>query len=79
MKTFMAFYQSVQYGKIVPLTANSTILQAMSDVIKTIHIMDFDVREEIQWPLIFEAISHKGKGKNHIYIQIKKIIFFTLI
>ncbi|CAA2967355.1 Hypothetical predicted protein [Olea europaea subsp. europaea] len=62
MKAFIVFYQSLPYGKFAHFTANSAILQAMPDDIKTIHIIDFDVGEGIQWPPVFEAISHKGKS-----------------
>ncbi|CAI9774788.1 unnamed protein product [Fraxinus pennsylvanica] len=70
MKAFMVFYQSLPYGKFAHFTANSAILQAMPDDIKTIHIIDFDVGEGIQWPPVFEAISHKGKSLRFTSIRL---------
>ncbi|KAL2557940.1 DELLA protein RGL2 [Forsythia ovata] len=71
MKAFMVFYQSFPYGKFAHFTANSAILQAVPDDAKTIHIVDFDVGEGIQWPPVFEAISQKGKSLRFTSIKLE--------
>ncbi|CAI9782363.1 unnamed protein product [Fraxinus pennsylvanica] len=65
---FKAFYQGLPYGRLAHFVANSAILEAMPDDAETIHIVDFDIGEAIQWPPVIEAIS-----------QMHKALKFTLI
>lgn len=59
---FKAFYQCFPYGRFAHYTANSAILEAMPSDAETIHIVDFDMGEGIQWPPLMESLSRKGKS-----------------
>ncbi|KAL3531661.1 hypothetical protein ACH5RR_005182 [Cinchona calisaya] len=59
---FKAFYQCFPYGRFAHFTANSAILEAMPSDVDTIHIVDFDMGDGVQWPPLMEAMSRKGKG-----------------
>ncbi|CDP06443.1 unnamed protein product [Coffea canephora] len=59
---FKAFYQWFPYGRFAHFTANSAILEAMPSDAETIHIVDFDMGEGIQWPPLMDSISRKGKS-----------------
>ncbi|KAL2546577.1 Scarecrow-like protein 26 [Forsythia ovata] len=67
-EAFKAFYQGLPYGRCAHFTANSAILESMPNDAATLHIVDFDIGEGIQWPPIIEAIS-----RTH------KVLKFTLI
>ncbi|KAF6146965.1 hypothetical protein GIB67_036684 [Kingdonia uniflora] len=54
---FKAFYQIFPYGKFAHLTANMSILEAIPDDVETIHIIDLDIGDGIQWPPVIEAIG----------------------
>jgi hypothetical protein len=58
---FMAFYQTFPEGRFAHFAANSAILEAMPDDAETIHIVDFDMGEGVQWPTMIEAISSQHK------------------
>ncbi|KAE8099134.1 hypothetical protein FH972_017138 [Carpinus fangiana] len=58
---FMAFYQTFPEGRFAHFAANSAILEAMPDYAETIHILDFDMGEGVQWPTMIEAISSQHK------------------
>lgn len=59
---FKAFYQWYPYGRFAHFTANSAILEALPSEVDTVHIVDFDMGEGIQWPPLMEAISQRGKS-----------------
>ncbi|KAF7845284.1 nodulation-signaling pathway 2 protein-like [Senna tora] len=56
-----ATYLGLPHGRFAHFTANSAILDAIPEDSEVIHIIDFDMREGIQWPLIIEAISQQKK------------------
>ncbi|KAG2686087.1 hypothetical protein I3760_10G160200 [Carya illinoinensis] len=58
---FQVFYQSFPQGRFAHFVANSAILEAMPDDAKTIHIVDFDMGEGIQWPPMIEEIARQKK------------------
>ncbi|KAL2500251.1 nodulation-signaling pathway 2 protein-like [Forsythia ovata] len=51
-----------QYGRFAHFTANSEILEAMPDDAATMHIVGFDIGEEIQWPSVIETIGRMHKA-----------------
>ncbi|KAF5747641.1 nodulation-signaling pathway 2 protein-like isoform X1 [Tripterygium wilfordii] len=55
---FRAFYHIFPYGRFAHIAANSAILEAMPNDAETIHIVDFDMGEGIQWPPMIEAVAH---------------------
>ncbi|MCD9640890.1 hypothetical protein HAX54_026602 [Datura stramonium] len=58
---FKAFYQVFPLGKFAHFAANSAIIEAVPDDADTIHIVDFDMGEGIQWPSIIEAMGQRRK------------------
>ncbi|KAK9986187.1 hypothetical protein SO802_031138 [Lithocarpus litseifolius] len=58
---FQALYQALPDGKFAHFAANSAILEAIPDDAETIHIVDFDMGEGVQWPPMIEAIAHQHK------------------
>ncbi|KAL3753540.1 hypothetical protein ACJRO7_000876 [Eucalyptus globulus] len=58
---FLAFYQAFPYGRFAHFAANSALLEAMPDGAETIHIVDFDMGEGIQWPPVIEAVAQRNK------------------
>ncbi len=58
---FQALYQALPAGKFAHCAANSSILEAMPDDAETIHIVDFDMGEGVQWPPMIEAIANQNK------------------
>ncbi|KAL2546578.1 nodulation-signaling pathway 2 protein-like [Forsythia ovata] len=61
-EAFKAFYQGLPYGRFPPFTANSAILEAKPDDAATMHIVDFDIGEGIQWPPVIEAMGRMPKA-----------------
>ncbi|CAA2972293.1 Hypothetical predicted protein [Olea europaea subsp. europaea] len=61
-EAFKAFYQGLPYGRFAHFTANSAILESMPSNATTLHIVDFDIGEGIQWPPVIEAISRTHKA-----------------
>ncbi|KAG7960922.1 hypothetical protein I3843_10G151900 [Carya illinoinensis] len=66
---FQAFYQSFPQGRFAHFAANSVILEAMLDDAETIHTVDFDMGEGIQWPPMIEEIACQKKKKINIDID----------
>ncbi|GFS38572.1 hypothetical protein Acr_00g0058370 [Actinidia rufa] len=58
---FKAFYQIFPYGKLAHFTANLAILEAVPENIETIHIVDFDVGEGVQWAPMIESVASLRK------------------
>ena len=54
---FKAFYQIFPYGKFAHFAANSAVLEAMPHDAETIHIVDFDMGEGLQWSSMIDAIG----------------------
>lgn len=61
-EAFRAFYQIFPYGRFAHFAANSTILEAVPADTETIHIVDFDMGEGVQWPPMLEALARLQKG-----------------
>ncbi|CAA2968739.1 Hypothetical predicted protein [Olea europaea subsp. europaea] len=61
-EAYKAFYQGLPYGRFAHFTANSAILESVPNDAATLHIVDFDIGEGIQWPPIIEAISRTHKA-----------------
>ncbi|XP_047261588.1 protein NODULATION SIGNALING PATHWAY 2-like, partial [Capsicum annuum] len=59
---FKVFYQVFPLGKFSHFTANSAIIEVVPDDAQTVHIVDFDMGEWIQWPPIIEAIGQRRKA-----------------
>lgn len=59
---FKAFYQIFPIGKFAHFAANSAIMESIPDDAETIHIVDFDMGEGIQWPPIIEAMCQRRKA-----------------
>lgn len=59
---FKVFYQSLTCGRFAHFTANSAILESVPDDAATLHVIDFDIGEGIQWPSLIEALSRKQKA-----------------
>ncbi|PHU12467.1 hypothetical protein BC332_19397 [Capsicum chinense] len=49
-------------GKFAHFTANSAIIEVVPNDAQTVHIVDFDMGEWIQWPPIIEAIRQRRKA-----------------
>lgn len=56
-KAFRAFYDICPYGKFAHFAANTAILEAIPEDVRTIRIIDFDMGEGVQWPPLLEALS----------------------
>ncbi|KAI4368911.1 hypothetical protein MLD38_017414 [Melastoma candidum] len=56
-----AFYQTIPVGKFTHLAANSAILNAIPEDTHVIHIVDFEVEEGIQWPLLIHEMACRGQ------------------
>ncbi|GMI96423.1 hypothetical protein HRI_003311600 [Hibiscus trionum] len=59
---FRVFYQMFPYWRFAHFVANSAILEAMPDDVHTLHVVDFDIGEGIQWPPVIEAMAWKHKS-----------------
>ncbi|XAR55795.1 hypothetical protein NMG60_11035998 [Bertholletia excelsa] len=58
---FKAFYQIFPYGRFAHFAANQAILEAIPEEAEMVHVIDFDMREGVQWPPLMEAIAQKQK------------------
>ncbi|KAK3019427.1 hypothetical protein RJ639_004145 [Escallonia herrerae] len=65
---FHVFYQSFPYGRFAHFTANTAILEAIPDDVTTVHIVDFDKGEGVQWPPMIEAIGRRKKALRLTFI-----------
>ncbi|PIN13369.1 hypothetical protein CDL12_14013 [Handroanthus impetiginosus] len=59
---FKVLYQSLPNGRFAHFTANSAILESVPNDADTIHIVDFDMGEAVQWPPLIETFSRKQKA-----------------
>ncbi|XP_068667761.1 protein NODULATION SIGNALING PATHWAY 2-like [Aristolochia californica] len=57
---FRAFYDICPYGRLAHFVANGTILESIPVDTEIVHIVDFDMREGLQWPPLIEAV---GRGR----------------
>ncbi|KAF4401394.1 hypothetical protein G4B88_001588 [Cannabis sativa] len=69
---FKAFCQFFPYVKFAQFTANSAILEATPDDVDTLHIVDFDMREGLQWSQAIEAASSRWKSLKLTSIRLAK-------
>ncbi|XP_030479747.1 protein NODULATION SIGNALING PATHWAY 2 [Cannabis sativa] len=69
---FKAFCQIFPYVKFAQFTANSAILEATPDDVDTLHIVDFDMREGLQWSQAIEAASSRWKSLKLTSIRLAK-------
>lgn len=78
----------VPYTKFAHFTANDIILQAF-DGADRIHVIDFDVKQGLQWPALFQSLAVRECGPpSHIritgmklesfYLYCKKILVFIV-
>lgn len=58
---FLTFYQAFPYGRFAHFMSNSALLEAMPDETETIHVVDFDMGEGIQWPPVIDAVARRNK------------------
>nr|POE77175.1 scarecrow-like protein 6 [Quercus suber] len=58
---FQALYQALPDRKFAHFATNFAILEAIPNDVETIHIVDFDMGEGVQWPPMIEAIAHQDK------------------
>ncbi|XP_075489696.1 protein NODULATION SIGNALING PATHWAY 2-like [Primulina tabacum] len=58
---FNLFYQALPLGRFAHFVANSEILESVSDYVTTIHVVDFELGQGVQWPPMIEALSQKHK------------------
>ncbi|CAI0424163.1 unnamed protein product [Linum tenue] len=58
---FRAFYQIFPYGRFAHFAANSAMVESIPAEAETVHIVDFDVGEGVQWPPVIEALARLGK------------------
>ncbi|KAG9155907.1 hypothetical protein Leryth_004151 [Lithospermum erythrorhizon] len=56
---FNVFSESLPYGKFAHNIANQSILESIPDDVDRVNIIDFDIRDGTQWPIVLEAISAK--------------------
>lgn len=54
---FNVFYPSLPYGKFAHDVANRSILESIPDNIERVNIIDFDIRDGTQWPIVLETIA----------------------
>ncbi|PSS32707.1 Nodulation-signaling pathway 2 protein [Actinidia chinensis var. chinensis] len=68
---FNAFYQIFPYGRFAHFTANSAVLEAMPENVETVHIIDFDMMEGVQWPPMIEAVAQRQKALRLTSIKVE--------
>ncbi|GLJ37353.1 hypothetical protein SUGI_0757910 [Cryptomeria japonica] len=65
---FQALYELFPYARFAHFTANQSILECFaSSNSRKIHIVDFDVREGLQWPPLMEALAAQN-GKRSLQL-----------
>ncbi|XP_062094201.1 protein NODULATION SIGNALING PATHWAY 2-like [Humulus lupulus] len=69
---FKAFCQFFPYVKFAQFTANSAILEATPDDADTLHIVDFDMREGLQWSQMIEAAARGKKALKLTSIKLEE-------
>lgn len=69
---FKAFYEIFPYGRFAHFAANSAILEAIPNDVETVHIVDFDMGEGVQWPPMIEAIGHQRKALKLTSIKLEE-------
>lgn len=61
-QAFRAFYQILPCGRFAHFAANSAILEALPNDAETVHIIDFDLGEGVQWPPLLESMAQKRRA-----------------
>ncbi|CAN1276969.1 Protein NODULATION SIGNALING PATHWAY 2 [Linum perenne] len=60
---FRAFYQIFPYGRFAHFAANSAMVKSIPATAESIHIVDFDIGEGVQWPPVIEALAQMSSVK----------------
>ncbi|KAG6435785.1 hypothetical protein SASPL_100661 [Salvia splendens] len=58
---FNVLYQTLISGRFAHNAANAAILESIPVDAETLHVVDFDIGEGIQWPALIEALSRCRK------------------
>ncbi|XP_076959628.1 protein NODULATION SIGNALING PATHWAY 2-like [Bidens hawaiensis] len=59
---FRAFYDIFPYSRFAHFTTSSAIIEAVPAHVDSVHIIDFDICEGIQWPPVIEAMARITKS-----------------
>ncbi|KAL7584303.1 hypothetical protein Lser_V15G42810 [Lactuca serriola] len=59
---FRGFYEIFPYGRFAHFTANSAILEAVPNHVDSVHIVDFDMGEGSQWPVVIQVMAQRRKS-----------------
>jgi hypothetical protein len=59
---FKTFYDLFPYGRFAHFAANSAILESMPAVVETVHVVEFDVGEGLQWAPMIETLGRQKKA-----------------
>lgn len=59
---FKVLYQVLPYGRFAHFSANSAIQEAIPDYAETVHIIDFDMGDGIQWPPLIESMAQTRRA-----------------
>ncbi|GLJ37352.1 hypothetical protein SUGI_0757900 [Cryptomeria japonica] len=71
---FQALYELFPYARFAHFTANQSILECFaSSNAKKIHVVDFDVREGLQWPLLMETLAAQSGKRSLQLLQITAV------
>ncbi|KAH9310781.1 hypothetical protein KI387_025816, partial [Taxus chinensis] len=61
----ISWYQSLPYSKVAHFTANQAILEAVGTA-SNIHIIDFDIKDGLQWPNLMQSLILRQSGPPEI-------------
>ncbi|KAH9310780.1 hypothetical protein KI387_025815 [Taxus chinensis] len=61
----ISWYQSLPYSKVAHFTANQAILEAVGTA-SNIHIIDFDIKDGLQWPNLMQSLTLRQSGPPEI-------------
>ncbi|KAI3750537.1 hypothetical protein L2E82_21178 [Cichorium intybus] len=59
---FRGLYEIFPYGRFAHFTANSAILEAVPPHVDSVHIVDFDMGEGSQWPVVIQVMAQTRKS-----------------
>ncbi|CAI9301566.1 unnamed protein product [Lactuca saligna] len=59
---FRGFYEIFPYGRFAHFTANSAILEAVPNHVDSVQIVDFDMGEGSQWPVVIQVMAQRRKS-----------------
>ncbi|XP_020591296.1 LOW QUALITY PROTEIN: DELLA protein DWARF8-like [Phalaenopsis equestris] len=58
----MHFYESCPYLKFAHFTANQAILEAFAGHRRRVHVIDFSMKQGMQWPALLQALALRPGG-----------------